>query len=271
MTRSAEQVADDIGDHPALEWMARAGYAVNGLLHILIAAIVIQVVVGRGGEADQAGALQAVAQAPLGGVMLWIGVVGYAGLTVWQLLDAVAGYRPGAKADAVSVADRLKDTGKAAVYAVLAWTTWKFASGGSTDSGKTTSDFTTALMSAPAGQVLVGAVGAGVVAVGGYHIWKGATKKFLEDLDDNAPGALGRAVRVAGVVGYVAKGVALAIVGGLFGWAAWTTDPKDATGLDGAVRSLADEPFGSTILAVIAAGFVAYGLYSMARARYAAL
>jgi len=271
MTRSAEQVADDIGDHPALEGLARAGYAVNGLLHILIAGIVVQIVAGRGGEADQAGALQAVAQLPLGGVMLWVGVVGYAGLTLWQLLDAIAGYRPGAKADAVSVADRLKDAGKAGVYAVLAWTTWKFASGGSTDSGKTTSDFTTTLMSAPAGQLLVGAVGLGVLAVGGYHVWKGVTRKFLEDLDDNAPGRLGRAVEMAGLVGYVAKGVALGIVGLLFGWAAWTTDPNDATGLDGAVRSLADEPFGSLTLAVIAAGFVAYGIYSMARARYADL
>ncbi|MGB7447753.1 MAG: DUF1206 domain-containing protein [Ornithinimicrobium sp.] len=269
MTRSAEQVADDIGDHPALEWVARAGYAVNGLLHVLIAAIVIRILVGQGGEADQAGALQAVAQAPLGGVMLWIGVIGYTGLAIWQILDAVTGWRPGATA--VSLADRGKDVGKAGVYAALAWTTWKFASGGSTDSGETTSDFTTSLMSAPAGQILVGAVGLGVVGVGGYHVWKGVTRTFLEDLDDNAPGKLGRLVEGAGVVGYVAKGLALGMVGGLFVWAAWTTDPKDATGLDGAVRSLTDEPFGSVVLAVVAGGFVAYGLYSMARARYAAL
>jgi hypothetical protein len=126
-------------------------------------------------------------------------------------------------------------------------------------------------MSAPAGQVLVGTVGLAVVGVGGFHVWKGASRAFLDDLDDNAPGKLGRLVEGAGLVGYVAKGVALSIVGALFGWAAWTTDPKDATGLDGAVRSVADEPFGTTILVVIAVGFVAFGLYSMARAKYAAL
>jgi hypothetical protein len=37
------------------------------------------------------------------------------------------------------------------------------------------------------------------------------------------------------------------------------------------VRSVADEPVGSVILIVIAVGFVAFGLYSMARAKYAAL
>lgn len=269
VTKTAGDVASDVSDHPALETLARAGYAVNGLLHLLIAAIVIRLAIGEGGEADQSGALQAVAGAPLGGVMLWIGTVGYVGLTIWQVLDAVTGYRPGGKAS--TVADRVKDVAKAGVYAGLAWTTWRFASGGSTDSSESTADFTTALMGAPLGQVLVAGVGVGVLGVAGYHVWKGLSRGFLDDLEDNAEGGLGRAVIIAGIAGYLAKGLALAIVGGLFGWAAWTTDPKEATGLDGAVQTLSGSPGGAVTLALIAAGFVAYGLYSFARARYARL
>lgn len=269
VTKTAANVASDVGDHRALEMLARAGYAVNGLLHLLIAAIVVRIVIGQGGEADQSGALQAVAGAPLGGVMLWVGTIGYVGLAIWQLLDAFTGYRPGG--DAASLADRAKDAGKAGVYAVLAWTTWKFASGGSTDSSESTADFTTALMGAPLGQVLVAGVGVAVVGVAGYHVWKGLSRGFLDDLDDNADGGLGRAVIIAGVAGYVAKGLALAIVGALFGWAAWTTDPKEATGLDGAAQALSGSAGGAITLIVIAMGFVAFGLYSFARARYARL
>ncbi len=249
--------------------LARAGYAVNGLLHLLIAAIVVRIVIGQGGEADQSGALQAVAGAPLGEVMLWIGTVGYTGLAIWQVLDAVTGYRRGGKA--ASVADRVKDAAKAGVYAVLAWTTWRFASGGSTDSGESTADFTTALMGAPLGQALVAGVGLAVLGVAGYHAWKGLSRNFLDDLEDNADGGLGRAVITAGVAGYLAKGLALAIVGALFGWAAWTTDPQEATGLDGAAQALSGSPGGGVTLILIAVGFVAYGLYSFARARYARL
>ncbi len=270
MSDTLGQAASDVSDHPALEWLARGGYAINGVLHFLIAAIVVRIALGMSGEADQSGALGAVASAPLGGAMLWVGAIGYAGLTVWQLLDAVTGYRPGS--EAATIADRVKDFGKGVVYAVLAWTTWRFASGGSTDSGKTTADFTTTLMSAPLGQALVGAVGVAVVGVGGYHVHKGVTRSFLEDLDDKADdGGLGKTVIMAGLVGYVAKGVALGMVGVLFGWAAWTTDPSDATGLDGAMESLSGHPVGAAVLLLIAFGFVAYGLYSLARARYARL
>lgn len=269
MSSSTRQAAEQVGDHPALETMARAGYAVNGLLHVMIAVIVFRIASGGGGEAEQSGALQAVAQAPFGQPLLWVGVVGYAGLTLWQILDAAVGYRPGGTAS--SVMDRAKDAGKAVVYAVLAWTTWRFASGGSTDSGESTADFTSALMGAPGGRLLVGAVGVSVIVVGGYHGWKGLTRAFMDDLDGNAKGRMGQAVIAAGVVGYAAKGVALTMVGVLFGWAAWTADPDDATGLDGAVQSVSGDTVGAVVLGVIAAGFAAYGLYSFARARFADL
>ena len=74
-----------------------------------------------------------------------------------------------------------------------------------------------------------------------------------------------------GVIGYSAEGVALMVVGILFWVAAATLDPTRASGLDGALRALAGVPFGEFILVVIGAGFIAYGLYSEFRARYARL
>ena len=45
-------------------------------------------------------------------------------------------------------------------------------------------------------------------------------------------------------------------------------DPKDAIGLDGALRKLADATYGPYLLGVTAAGLVCYGLYCLVDSRY---
>lgn len=256
-TDDVKQMARDAGEHDAVEKAARVGYVVNGLMHLLIGYIAIQLAWGSSGDsADQSGALSHLANNGLGRAVLWIGVVGFLGLVIWQLTEAIAG--------APKASERVKAVSKALVYAALAWTAFTFAKGDRSSSSSQTSDFTATLMSKPMGQALVALIGVVILGVAVYHVHKGWKKKFLSDLDTN-PGAF--FVR-SGQVGYIAKGVALAIVAFLFGYAAMTNNPDEATGLDGALRSLVDEPFGRPLLAFIALGFVAYGIYSFARARH---
>ena len=103
-----------------------------------------------------------------------------------------------------------------------------------------------------------------IIAVGGYHVYKGVTRKFLDDLEDHP----GRLATVAGMVGYPAKGGVLALVGAFFVIAAVQHQSSEADGLDGALKSLRDEPFGPALLTVVAAGLVAFGLYCFSRARH---
>jgi len=56
--------------------------------------------------------------------------------------------------------------------------------------------------------------------------------------------------------------------GGLFGWAAARFDASKATGLDGAVHTIVEAPFGRVLLTVVALGIGAFGLFSLLRARY---
>jgi hypothetical protein len=256
----ADRLARRTADHPVVEWGARAGYAVSGLLHLLIGWIALRVAWGRGGgSADQSGALATLAGNAGGQLLLWVAVVGFALLAVWQVAEAVRG-GPGREAT-----DRAKSAAKAVVYAVLAWTALGFARGGGSSSRSQTVDVTATVMGAPGGRLLVGAAGLAVVGVGAYHCWKGWTRGFLADLQEH-PGAW--AVH-AGRFGYVAKGVALAVVGGLFVAAALHERPSEAAGLDGALKTLGGRPYGSVLLTVVALGLLAYGVYSFARARYA--
>lgn len=264
---TAEDAARAASDHPALEALARVGYAISGLIHLLIAWIAGRIALGGGGEADSRGALQQVAQAPAGGVILWVGVVGFVALSLWQALEAAVGRHGGD--DKERLASRVKAAGKGLVYFALGSMTWQFATGSGSRDGEASAEVTQRLLQAPGGVILVALLGVAVVGVGGYHVYKGATKKFLEDLRGTGEGELGQGVRYAGMAGYVAKGVALLVVGALFVVAALQSDPEEASGLDGALKAMAEQSYGTVLLLLVATGLAAYGMYSFARARYA--
>lgn len=258
MHDSAKQAARKASDHPVVQWGARLGYGANAILHLLLAWLTAQVALGGGGDkqASQSGALATLAQESLGQVLLWVLAAGFVLLALWQLSEIFVERE---------MFDRAKAAGKLVLYAALAWTSFTFALGGRSSSNKQSKDFTATLMDAPAGQWLVGAVGLGILGIAGYHVYKGWKEKFLEDLREHP----GRWAVVAGKVGYIAKGIALAAVGVLFITAAIQHRSGKATGLDGALRSLLDLPAGSIILIGIAVGLAAYAVYSFARARYA--
>ncbi len=251
--------ASAASDSAPVEWGARLGYAANGLIHLLIAFIATRIALGGGGgeSADQSGALGTLSRQPLGRVLLWVTLAGFVLLAIWQVTEVVTRRH--------ETADRFKAAAKAIVYAALGWTAFTFARGGRSDSDQQTRDFTATLMQQPGGQIAVGAVGVGIVAVGVYHVYKGWARTFLEDLREHP----GRFAETAGRVGYIAKGVALAVVGGLFLVAAVTHQSGKASGLDGALRALREAPFGQVLLIAVALGLAAYGIYSFARARFA--
>lgn len=242
--------------------LARLGFAVNGLLHILIAGIAIAVAVGGGGTADQSGALGQLASSPGGVFVLWTVVVGLFALGLWLLLGAFLLQGSDSKK---KWSHRVVEVSKAAVYLALAGTAVTFALGGRTDSASSTRDATAALMSAPGGVIVLLVIGSVVFGIGVYFVRKGVLKKFTADL--SVPGGTaGRAIISLGIAGYVAKGVALGAVAVLIVIAALTVDPSKSTGLDGALKGLAALPSGGIILVVIGVGLLAYGAYCFARA-----
>lgn len=261
----AEQLARRAANSDKLETAARAGYAVNGVMHLLIGWIALQIAwSGSGKKADQSGALGALAGNSAGRVVLWLGVVGFVGLALWQLSEALLRSRGEGKE---KVADKVKSVAKAIVYGALAVTTLQFARGGGSSSSGQSQDFTASLLRQSGGRTLVILIGVGVIGVGVYHVVKGFTKGFLKDLVEH-PGTV---VERLAMAGYVAKGVALAVVGLLFVVAGLRKSPSSATGLDGALKALREQPFGTALLTVIALGLISYGLYSFARAKYARL
>lgn len=143
---------------------------------------------------------------------------------------------------------------------MLAFTAGRIAigAGSSGNSDKAEETVSAKLMSVPFGRVLVIMVGLVVVAVGVSQIVKGIRKKFVSD---DLAGGVGRGVVTLGRIGWTAKGVALALIGLLFVWAAIKHDPKKAGGMDSALAALRDQPFGAVLLLAMALGFAAFAVY----------
>lgn len=245
---------------PAMQVMARVGYAMSGVLHLMLGWIVIQMGLpgaGDDGEASQTGAMAEIASQPFGKALLWAIAVGLVCLALWQAANVVTEAEWKGKA---------KAAGRGVVYLVLGALALRFALGmgsGGTDEQSVTAD----VMSYPLGRVAIGAVGLAIAAVGVASMISGITKKFAQNL--RRPGKeLSAVIITIGRIGHLAKGLALGVLGALFVTAAITADPEEAGGLDQAFGAIGSQPFGAVLLIVAGAGIACFGLYCFAQARY---
>ncbi|WP_040158713.1 DUF1206 domain-containing protein [Nigerium massiliense] len=266
--RQAEDAAARAEESPALRVAARAGFVVSGLVHILIGWIALQVARGaRGDSADQSGALSQIAKAPGGTVLLAAAAVAMGALGVWNLLEAYFESRRQTEAKK-KVSKGVSHAGKAIVFFVVGVAAARFTMGAGKSSGQQTESITAPFLASPAGRALVVGVGLVVIGIGIYHVYRGLSRTFTEDLRGRPGRQASRVLIASGMAGFVAKGIALVAVGVLFCWAGIRADPSQARGLDAALRSMAGLPAGTQLLAVVGIGLMLYGVFSFFRARY---
>lgn len=254
----------------AMQVLGRAGMVCYGVVHLLVAYLAVRVAFGDSSQqADQRGAIEEIGSTGVGGFLLWVLAAGLLAFGAWQLLLAAKGYHWVTK-QSKRTRKRIGAVGRAVIVISLGITTVAYAAGsGSTGSGNQQQQTMTAkLLALPAGPFIVGAVALAVIAYGIYNVAKGFRKSFLHDLDmGDLPSGTQHWVRRLGVLGYIAKGVTFGIVGVLIGFAAINHDPKEAGGLDAALRTLAEQPFGTVLLCLVALGLAAFGVYCFAAAK----
>jgi hypothetical protein len=247
--------------------MARAGFAVSGVLHFLVGSIALRLAMGGQGKADVSGAVQELASQPAGPILLWSSFAACVALAIWQTSDAIFDYSHLPKKK--KIGRKLKAAGQAVVFAAFAVTLASFAIGTGKDNSQSTSDFTVALMKAPGGVALLVVIGAAVAVTGVVYVIRGFRKSFEKYLRMPPAGATNTAVTVLGVAGYAAKGIALLLVGMLIVIATARSHPEESTGLDGGLKALRDQPFGLYLLAAVGIGLICYGLFQVVRAKLA--
>jgi hypothetical protein len=268
VAHTARRTARRAARSGSLETLTRVGFVGYGLLHLAVAWLAIQIALGHPtGEGDQAGAFRYLADQPFGRFVLIVTVLGLAAMAVWQLLLAFIGHRE--EHGFSRTAERVASAARTVIYGALAWTAYEVVVGSPTSHAEQTQQATAGVMAHPAGLWLVGFGGAVVAAVGLGLLIYGARRKFEKRLLLGQMSRRSRqtAVRL-GQAGYVAKGIALGIVGVLLFQAATTHNPAKSRGLDAALRLLVEQPYGPGLLIGVATGFAAFGVYCFFQARY---
>jgi type IV secretory pathway VirB2 component (pilin) len=246
--------------------LARAGLAARGVIYVLIGWVAILVALGKTTQqADQRGALQLLSGKPYGLVTLWLLCIGFAAYALWRLSEAAFGVT----VDGHGAGPRLKSLARAVVYGSLAVTTFSVINGAKRSQSGQQQDWTAKVMSHPGGRWAVGIAGAVIVVVGVILVFDGVKRKFVKYLRtaEMSPGTRRVVVRL-GMIGTVARGLVFALTGALVIDAAVTYQAAKAGGLDTALKTLRDQPFGVFALIIAAVGLIVFGAYGLCEARW---
>jgi hypothetical protein len=266
---SATGTASEARHSTPVQVLGRIGQVCYGVVHLVICYLAIRIAFGDSGkEADQQGAVATIAQGTFGLILLWVLAIGLLAFAVWQFLLAATGFQ-WIEAGRKRVTKKIGAVVRGVVALAIAAYAIKFAvgSGGQSGNGQK-QEMTAKLLSLPTGRVLVGIIALVVIGSGIAQVVNGFRKSFMKDLDTGKlPQGTQQWVRRSGVAGYIAKGVAIGVVGILLGSAALDSNAGKAGGLDAALRTLGQQPFGVVILIAVALGFAAYGVYCFGAAR----
>lgn len=266
--RTTEQVATG-------RWMtrfARFGYAVKGIVYLIIGILAAQLAIGNGGSAtDQRGALRMIYQEPFGKVLLIVMAVGLFAFALWSFIQAILDVENKGH-DAKGIIARVGYAVTGISYGLLGFGAYQLVVGtgnGGKSSGASTQDWTAQLFKQPFGVALVVLIGLVIIGLAGYMFFRAYSANFrhhftLSSLDPYVR----KAAMFAGRFGHAALGVDFLIVGIFLVIAALQQNPQKVKGLDTALQTLLQQPFGPVLLTIVALGFIAYGVFSFVEARY---
>ncbi len=248
-------------------WLARLGYGSRGVVYLVVGGLALMDAVGAAGQesVDSKGALEAILRQPFGRVLLGVVTVGLAGYALWRLVQSWAD-TDGHGTNPHGLAVRSGLMVSSVTHAGLAMFALNLTMGLGGDDSDAASDWTATLLQQEYGDWLVIGVGLAVIGAGMAHLYKGATAGFEKylTLDESSL----RWARPVCQFGLLARGAVFLIIGGFFIVAAVRFQSGEARGLKGALDALEAQVYGPWLLATVAVGLFAFGIYSLIEATH---
>lgn len=254
---------------PLMETWMRFGYMVRGLVYCVIGLLAFRVALGAGGALDDPqGAIVTLGNTPLGGVVVYGVLLGLVGYASWGLIRAL--FDPLHKGtDAKGLVARAGYAVSSLVYILLAFATYRLITSGTSAARNgaqeaQTQEATASILSNSWGPWIVGIA---AIIVGGFglsQVFLGLRRDFHRQFEIYSLSGNQRTwMHWLGRFGTAARGVVFALVGVFLFLAALHNDSSLARGMDGVLSALLHQPYGATMLAVVALGLVAFGMYSI--------
>jgi hypothetical protein len=261
--------AKQAASSPWVERLARFGLVAQGISFGLVGVLAIELALGRGGKAtDREGALRTIAEGGFGRFAVIVLAIGFGSYALWRLAQVVLGHEveePGGK---TKWTKRVTSLGKAAIYGTLCAAAVSILFGEDGGANKE-QEATQGILGWPAGQWIVGGIAVAIGIAALWNLYRAVSGQYKESLKkvQMSPTELRWTTRIA-FVGLVARAVVFGLISWFFFKAAADYNPEQARGLDGALRKLADQPYGRWLLGMVAAGLFAYGIFCLIQARY---
>ncbi|MEQ9443300.1 MAG: DUF1206 domain-containing protein [Cyclobacteriaceae bacterium] len=256
--------------------IARFGMFAKGAVYVILGVLTAMAAFGAGGEkAGKSDSLQFVREQPFGKVLLAILALGLISYVVWRFIQAIRD--PENKGnDKSGIATRIGYAASGVLYGLFAFEAIRMLfSGGSSGSsgGNSQETLVSTLLGQPFGQILVGIVAMVFFGKAAYQIQRAITGKFAKKIQDSELNyRVKDTLRKAGFVGYIARGIVIAIIGYLFLRAAIEANPDQAGGTEQAFQFIeASSTWGTILLGIIAIGLACYGVFMFVKARYKVL
>ena len=244
---------------------ARVGFVAKGVVYAIIGGFALQLAFGDGGALlGSREATHKAATTPLGDALLIALGVGLAFHALWNLVRATID-PDGRRDSAVRIVERIGWGASGVIHGVLAVSAFQAAIG---RRGRRWS-WAHEVIGWDGGRYVLMAIGLIVIGVGLFQLYQAYTVRFRRELDTARMSRTEEtwALRV-GQLGMVARGVVMPIVGWFLIQAGRDAAPGQVGGTGAALHEIARRPQGMFLLAVVAAGFVAYALYMGVSAKY---
>ena len=241
-------------------WLARLGYAVRGLVYVLLGWLALTATgrdKAREGTSGMLGYLQDV---PGGTAILWICAAGLFGYALYKAIAALFDTEHFG-ADGKEAMKRAVYFVSAVVYSALAWTALRLAMGSRETASDNTRQMAESTLTFDLGAIALGLAGIALIIGAGVQAKQAATDGFMQHISANAPEAtvwLGRAGLAARSVVFLLMGISLVR-------SAWLEDSGEAHSLG---QSLMDLREMGAIYTLVAIGLILFGLFSLVSARY---
>jgi hypothetical protein len=260
--------AEQLANSPWVERLGRAGLVAKGVLYGIVGVLALAIPLNLGGKAtDRHGALRTVAAQPLGEVLLLALGIGFGSYAVWRFVQAFLDRDHEGKG-LKGLAKRASYLARGLLYAGSTFVAFALV-GGLGSGGSDEQEETAKVLDLPLGRWIVLTVGLGFLAAGAYNVYRSVTGKFRKHLREHEMGDTEHGWTIAvGVAGHAARAIVFGLVGAFLVKAAVEYEPDEAIGIDGALRKLAQQPYGEVLLGAVAAGLIAYGVYCLVQARY---
>jgi Domain of Unknown Function (DUF1206) len=254
---------------PWIERLARIGFAAKAVLYTVVGVLAFQAAFGNGGDTTGSeGALQTLVRQPFGQIAMVVIAAGLFGYAAWRMIEAILD--PERRGNGPKgIALRASFAARGLLHAALGVQAVRLATGSGGNSGDGTEAMTARVLEAPFGPWLVVAGGLGVVGYGLYQIYRAVRAKLSKQLDLSSLSAdAGPWVVKVCRIGIAARGIVFVVIGGLLARAGYAHSAEQAAGTGEALAVIGNQPFGPWLLAGVAVGLIAYGVYEMVQARY---